>query len=278
LRLVGQRTAGSSPFHTLEDLRAIVREASQQGMAGMAVLQGALDLHDREVREVMTPRHETATVRRGQSLEDALAVARASRHSRLPVLGASHDDVAGIVESRGLYEARARGPHEDWAAAVRPPRFVPWTQPVSTLLPALQRERCQMAIALDEHGAFRGLVTIADLLEVIVGDITDEHERLASPRGRLPEGGSDVDASIPVKSLNADYGLDLPESPNYVTLAGLILERLGVVPRRGQSVEVPPYSIRVLDTDGPRVQRAHVALAARAAETSAASERPEGKG
>ena len=110
LRLLGQRPSPGSPFHTLDDLRAIVQEATQQGMAGSAVLQGALDLHDREVREVMTPRHEVVAVRRGQSREEALSVARASRHTRLPVLGDSADDVMGIVHALDLLRGcRRRG-------------------------------------------------------------------------------------------------------------------------------------------------------------------------
>jgi len=258
LRLLGQRPSPESPFHTLDDLRAIVGEAAQQGVTGSAVLQGALDLHDREVREVMTPRHEVVAVRRGQSRKEALALARVSRHTRLPVLGDSADDVVGIVHALDLVEDPAPGRPDDWSRHVRPPRFVSWGQRISLLLPELQRQHAQMALALDEHGAFRGLVTLEDLLEVIVGDIQDEHERAAPPLRRLPEGGCDVDASVPVKELNADYGLDLPESSNYVTLGGLILDRLGTVAKAGHELVVPPYRIRVLATDGPRVERAHV--------------------
>jgi CBS domain containing-hemolysin-like protein len=116
-----------------------------------------------------------------------------------------------------------------------------------------------MAIAIDEHGSLAGVLTIEDLVEVIVGEIQDEHGPTVDRITRLPDGVIEADGSIPLHELNEDYELALPESSDYVTLAGLVLSRLGSLPQPGEAVTVPPYVLTVLAIDERRVSRVRIA-------------------
>jgi putative hemolysin len=115
-----------------------------------------------------------------------------------------------------------------------------------------------VALVVDEHGSLEGLVTLEDLIEVIVGQIRDEHRSQIPLVKPLGEGRVEVDGSVPIHELDAEHGLELPESEGYVTLAGLVLERLGQIPMPGQSVELAPYRLTVLSLEGPRVARVRI--------------------
>jgi putative hemolysin len=115
-----------------------------------------------------------------------------------------------------------------------------------------------MAVAIDEHGTLAGVLTIEDLVEVIVGEIRDEHDPTSERVTRLPDGTIEADGSIPLHELNEGHDLKLPESSDYVTLAGLILSRLGSLPQPGETAEVQPYRLTVLSVDERRISRARI--------------------
>jgi putative hemolysin len=258
LRLVGQKAKEQSPFHTLDDLRAVVREAERQGLAAGALVRGVFEIQDCAVREIMTPRAQVVGLARGASLPEAVRVARESGYSRFPVYEGTLDDVQGIVHARDLYEAALRGDVAGIGGLVRPGLVVPETKKASELLAEIRRAGIHMAMVVDEHGSIVGLTTLEDVFEIIVGDIEDEHEAPAGRVRRLGQGLLDVDASLSVRELNAEQDLVLPESDSYVTLAGLILDRLGTIPRGGEQVKAPPYRLTVVGIDGPRVTRARI--------------------
>jgi len=259
LRLIGQKAESESPFHTLEDLRALVREAERQGLVAGTLVRGAFEIEDREVREIMTPRAQVVGIAHDATLEAALRVAKESGYSRLPVHGPTLDDVHGVVHARDLYEAALR---KDGAAGidglVRPTLVVPETKKSSELLAEIRRARIHMAMIVDEHGSLAGLATLEDLFEIIVGDIADEHEPAVERVRVLRQGLVEADASLAVRELNSEHDLVLPESDGYLTLAGLILERLGTLPRGGEQVEVPPYRLTVTGVTGRRITRATI--------------------
>jgi len=258
LRLVGQRAKEASPFHTLDDLRAVVREAERQGLAAGALVRGVFEIQDAAVREILTPRSEVVGLARRASLREAVRVARESGYSRFPVYDGTLDDVQGLVHARDVYEAALRGDSADIGGLVRPALVVPETKKASELLAEIRRAGIHMAMVVDEHGSIVGLATLEDVFEIIVGDIEDEHEAPAERVRRLNEGVLDVDASVSVRELNAEQDLVLPESDAYVTLAGLLLDRLGAMPRGGERVEAPPYRLTVAAVDGRRITRARI--------------------
>jgi putative hemolysin len=257
LRLLGQKApAKESLFHTLEDLRALVEEAEEQGVIESELLTGAFAFHDRDVREVMTPRPDIVSIPRTATVEEARAVVAQSGHTRFPVFDRDLDDLTGILYARDLFVVTdPTAPIED---LVKPASFVPHSKKATALLSDMRRTRRQMTFVVDEHGSLVGLVTIEDLVEVIVGEIPDEHKPEEESTRLLTEGVIEADGSVPVHELNEDLELELPESANYVTVGGLVLERLGAVPRGGETVDVPPYRITVATVEGRRITRVRI--------------------
>jgi putative hemolysin len=257
LRLFGQRGAVASPFHTLEDIQHIVEEAREQGLIRGRVIERAFRFQDHEAREIMTPRPRVVGVPRSASAEDALRIAAESGYSRLPVYD-ELDDVVGMLYARDLYEAGRHAARPDLAELVRPCLLVPPTRKAADLLADMRRAQRHLAIVVDEHGSVEGIVTLEDLLELIVGEIHDERDVPQDPLRRLEPGVLEAEGLVPVRSLNADHGLELPESSAYVTLAGLVLERLGHLPHGGEQVEVGPYRLVVTGVEGRRVARVRI--------------------
>jgi putative hemolysin len=255
LRLLRQKGADPAPFHSLEDLKAIAEEAGRQGIVREEIVAGAVEFHERDVREVMTPRPRIAALRAEATLDEAVRVIRQTGHSRYPVFEGQLDNVLGFVYARDVYDAALARGEASLPGLVRPALSVPAGKPATALLEQMRTQGVHVALVVDEHGSLEGLVTLEDLVEVIVGEISDEH-RVPMPTVKaLGEGRFEADGSVKVHELGSDHGLDLPESRSYVTLAGLVLERLGHIPSAGQSVEVPPYRLTVLGLEGRRIAR-----------------------
>jgi putative hemolysin len=258
LRLLRQKEAVDRPFHTLDDLKVIVSEAEEQGVVHGDLMSGAMEFHDREVREVMTPHTRIVAIPLAASLDEALRRIRQSGHTRFPVYREGLDDVLGFVYARDVYEAALRGAPADLASIARPALMVPWNKPATTLLSEMRAGRVHMALVVDEHGSTLGLVTMEDLLEVIVGEIHDEHEAPTAAVTVRPDGSLEADGGSSLRDLNAEFGLALPQSEEYLTIAGLVFHRLGAIPAGGETLQVPPYRIHVLAMDGHRIARVHV--------------------
>lgn len=258
LRLVGHKGETAPPFHTLDDLRAIAEEAQSQGVLQGDLVSGAVGFHERQVREVLTPRVRIEALPIDASLERALRLVRSSGHSRFPVFRESLDDIRGFVYAKDVYDAALDGSPLELQARARPCLVVAVTKAATSLLAEMRKGGMPLALAVDEHGTLAGLVTLEDLVEVIVGEIQDEHAAAADLTTRLPGDVIEAEGSIPLHALNEEQQLKLPESSSYVTLAGLILERLGSLPRAGDTLEVPPYALTVLKMDDRRVSRVRI--------------------
>lgn len=260
-RLLRQKVEDFRPFHTLEDLRAIAVEAEEQGVVQGDLVSGAIEFHERAVREILTPRPRIRALPVGASLQEALRIIVESGHSRFPVYVGSLDHVEGFVYARDVYEAAIGGKEFDLANLSRPALMVGETKTATELLAEMRRGGNPMALVVDEHGVFVGLATMEDLVEVIVGEIRDEHKAPQALVVRVADGVVEADGIIPVHELNGDHGLKLPESDSYVTVAGLVLDRLGAIPNEGDVVDVPPYTVTVIGLEGRRISRLRIALA-----------------
>lgn len=256
LRLMGQRAQKENPFHTVEDIRAILDEADQQGVLDGQVVKGAVEFQDCEARHLMTPRGRVVGIPRGASIEAALRVARESGYSRFPVHAGDLDTVDGVVYARDLYEARQRG--GDIAALVQPALVVPESKKAKELLTEMRLAQRHMAFVVDEHGMVAGIVTLEDIFEAIVGDIRDERDEPDGEVAIVREDLIEVEGGVAVRELNSRYGLSLPESSDYVTVAGMLLQRLGALPTGGEAVEVEPYRVSITSMAGRRIARVRI--------------------
>jgi putative hemolysin len=283
LRLARQKDVVDRPFQTLDDLRIMVNEAEEQGIVHGELISGAVEFQDRAVREVMTPYTRIVAIPLSATLDQALRRIRESGHTRFPVYGDGLDDVQGFVYARDVFEAALRGSSVDLASLARPAFIVPWNKRATALLPEMRAARVHMALVVDERGSTLGLVTMEDLLEVIVGEIHDEHRAPTESVVRLADGSVEADGGCSLRELNEDFGLGLPQSGDYLTVAGLVFDRLGAIPRGGEVVEVPPHRIHVLAMDGRRIARVRVEPVFREAggppkERPAVTSSPEGAG
>lgn len=241
--------------HTLDEVARIIVVSGASGRLSerqTALLRRAVALGDRRVGEVMVPRPDVVWLDRDDTLDALRAAAASSGHSRFPVRGVSEDEVLGTVHVKDLL----RFPSEDHArvrvgAVATPTVLVPESETLRQLLAALQRRKRTFAVVIDEYGSTAGIVTVEDVLEALVGDITDEYDR-ARPRRVLRDGREVVPGSLGVARFEEAFGVDLPEGP-YETVAGLVLVLLGVVPDVGARVRVEGLELEVAARSGMRI-------------------------
>jgi CBS domain containing-hemolysin-like protein len=189
------------------------------------------------------------------SVEATVAHIQQSGYSRLPVYRERIDHVIGIVAALDILQ---RGATEDTVKGLlRPAYYVPETKRIDDLLREMQRQRIQLAVVVDEYGGSEGIVTVEDIVEEIVGEIEDEHERQPSPLTSLPDGSYLVAGRMVIDELNETLEWDLPRK-DYDTVGGLILWLLGRIPRPGETVILGRYELAVVDADERRILKVKV--------------------
>jgi CBS domain containing-hemolysin-like protein len=233
------------PFSSDIELRELVDIAGSRGVVEETereMLQSVFDLGDTIVREVMVPRTEMVWIESGKSLRQALALASRSGMSRIAVIGEDLDDVVGIAYIKDLI-ARSMtlepyDPGPVLTELMREPVFVPESKDVDDLLREMQRDRTHFAVVVDEYGGTAGIVTIEDILEEIVGEITDEYDAdTPAPVEPLPDGSFRVAARLPVEDLGELFDVDLDDD-GVDTVGGLLAQQLGRVPLPGSEASV----------------------------------------
>ncbi len=253
LRLYGVRQADTRAFVSREELKALLQ--MEPGEAEVTTQEAELidnifDLGDTTVREVMVPLVEVAMLPDSASPQDAIALIQERGFSRLPIYRQRETNIVGIVAAMDLLSRGAEAATLD--ELKRPPYYVPETKRIDDLLREMQRSRAHMAVVVDEYGGSTGVVTLEDILEQIVGEIHDEHERAPASAERLPDGSYRVAARTNIDELNEAFDWTLPKQ-DYETVAGLVLATLGRVPRAGEMFQIPGYTLTVLEADTRRV-------------------------
>ncbi len=225
-----------------------------------AILLNALSFGELQVWDVMVPRADIDTVDITSTLDDVITAMRESAHTRMPVVRDALDDVAGMVHLKDLLPFWGDGRKFKLQAILRELLFVPPSMKVLDLLMKMRDTGTHMAIVVDEYGGTDGMVTIEDLVEEIVGEIQDEHDKILPPSlTERPDGTLEADARVEVEDLEKHFGVELldPERREDVdTLGGLIFMLLDRVPARGEIVSHPSaLEFEVLDADPRRVRR-----------------------
>ena len=246
VRLAGVRPGEAKEDVSDEELRDLL--LSRAGFHRQRdILEGALDVGDRVLREILVPRRNVTTVPPDATVAQAIAVLRAAGRSRAP-LCEDLDRVLGVVHLNDL--AGADGAARD---LTREALYLPETLPVLDALRALQHERQSLAVVVDEYGGGAGIVTLEDVLEEIVGEIYDEFDRDHQAVVREADGSILLDGTFPLHEL-ADIGVELPDI-DVTTVAGVLLEQLGRVPAAGEEVTVGDWRLRAVAVDERAVQR-----------------------
>jgi len=247
----------ASPLVTEGDVLQLVEASKAQGVLEQGeaeMIHSIIEFGDTIAREVMVPRVDIAAVPLEMPLEEVVDRMIERGFSRLPVFRDSIDQVVGLVYSKDLLAAerqnRTDTPLQD---LIRPAKFVPGSKTVNLILRELQQEKVAMAIVVDEYGGTEGLLTMEDILEEIVGEITDEYDPENPPTVIREQSGSAlVDAKMILEDVNATLSLSLPVD-EYETLGGYVYGLLGRVPAQGESIEVDGLRLEVAGVDRQRI-------------------------
>ena len=219
----------------------------------LSIIEGALAVSDMQVRDIMVPRAQMQVISIDDTPAAMTAQAIETAHSRFPVTGASRDDVIGILLAKDLLRLHA-GEEIAPRDMLRPSIFIPDSKRLNVLLREFRASRNHMAIVVDEYGGVAGLVTIEDVLEQIVGDIEDEYDFDEDADNILLDhaGHYRVKATTEIASFNAAFDTDFSDE-EFGTVGGMVINHLGRLPKRGESVEIDGLRIKVLRADSRRV-------------------------
>jgi CBS domain containing-hemolysin-like protein len=259
LRLIGIRPPPAHQLvHSVEELKMIVSASAEEGVVEgeeEEMVHAVFDFGDTLVRQVMVPRTEMVAVPAEARVEELIAVAMQHPYTKLPVFEGSLDHVIGVVHQKDILRALQSRSQATRTARdlMRETLFVPETARVATLLARFRRRRQHLAVVLDEYGGTAGVVTLEDLLEEIVGEVASPFDTEPEIQP-MPDGTALIDGLTPIEEVNQRFQLELND-PNYDTLAGYILGRLGRMPQVGDQVSVDGATLRVEALDGLRIAR-----------------------
>ena len=284
-RLAGQVDDSNEEEAFEEEIRTIVTEGHREGLLeedAREMIEGVIEMGDRSVSEIMTPRTDMTCIPKTLTWEEMLVQVIPIPHSRVPVYDTNRDDIIGVLIAKDLIAELAReNPKErrQWTELLHEPFFVPETKPIGVLLQEFQKTPSRMhgdnsenrnhkphshlAIVLDEYGGVSGLVTIEDILEEIVGDITDEFDPVIDEEDIRNVGDDvfEVLGRVHVDELNEQLGLNLPEDEDFDTIAGLIFSTLGHMPRNDETLtfgDERPVRFTVLQASKRRIEKVRV--------------------
>jgi CBS domain containing-hemolysin-like protein len=242
-------------------IEALISAGEEEGLIekdDRRLIESVVAFGDKTVREVMTPRPKIVAIEADRSLEDLRELAIRQQYSRIPVYEQSIDHIIGFAHMRDMFELdEADREGRLVRELVRPIRFVPETKPVDDLLREMQEAGAHMAIVIDEYGNVAGLVTMEDMVEEIVGEIHDEHEPERDVK-QESEGRFVVPGSLDLDRLHDLIGFRPAEDTESTTIAGLVTEWLGHVPRVGEAAERDGIRVEVLAADELKVEQVRV--------------------
>jgi putative hemolysin len=243
-----------------QEILSAVSEGAKEGVVDeeeREMIESVISFRDTTAAQIMTPRPEVVAIEATATLAEIKAILEESGLSRIPVYEETLDQVVGILYARDLLKQLGK-PAETFSlrSAVRPPFVVPETKPLRDLLHDFRQQKVHIAIVLDEYGGTAGLVTIEDVLEELVGDISDEHEPPEPAQfHKLDEHTFEADARLHVDEFNRLAGADLPEDDGYETIGGFVSTTVGRIPPAGTAFDHGDLRFTVLKAEPQRVNR-----------------------
>ena len=275
LRRFGIQGEGASMLSPHDELRGAVDLLHREGGVekhDRDMFSGLLDLRDLTVSDVMIHRTEMITFDADDPPEQVVKAVLASAVTRVPLWRGKPDNIIGLLHVRDLLAAIQAADGDlskiDVAAVARPPWFVPEIRPLSEQLKAFRRRKTQLALVVDEYGELMGLVTLEDILEEIVGDISDEHDIEVPGVRRQPDGSVNVDGGVPIRDLNRAMDWNLPDD-EATTVAGLVIHEARLIPEPGQTFTFHGFRFRVLRRHRNRITVLRITQLSRKAPASA---------
>lgn len=249
-----------------DEIRSIVTAGMRDGLLEedeWDMIEGVMELDNVDVRDIMTPRSEIDALQLDSDWSDVLELFERVRRTRIPVYDQSLDNCVGILYVKDLLTVFAKPGGAEMTTVqelLRPAEFVPASKAVDALLRGFQKDRIHLALVVDEFNAVVGLVTIEDALEEIVGEIIDEDDDLPEEIFVLPDGGFEALGKAHIDAINGMLGMQLPESDEVDTVAGLVIHHLGYIPEVGQQIEIAGTYITVIQATKRRIERVRLTM------------------
>jgi magnesium and cobalt transporter len=242
-----------------QDLKDILREAAERNVVDtetLSILEGALQVSDMQVRDIMVPRSQMVCIKAEESLKEFLPSIIESAHSRFPVLGEDQDEVLGVLLAKDLLPLILNENREDFNVKdlLRAAAFVPESKRLNILLKEFRATRNHMAIVADEFGGIAGIVTIEDVLEQIVGEIEDEHDQ-DEDDSFIKELDNDVrmvKALTPIDDFNQHFNTKFDEK-EFDTIGGIVIQHFGRVPECDEAITINDWRFKVVNGTGRRI-------------------------
>ena len=248
-----------------QELLSVVEEGAKEGVVDpeeRQMIESVIYFRDTSVGQSMTARRDVIALPIGAGLDQIKNVVEESGHSRIPVFEGDLDHIVGVLYARDLLRHLGEPPERfEIKSAMRPAFFVPATKNLRDLLHDFRVQKVHMAIVLDEYGGTAGVVTIEDVLEELVGEISDEHEPgQPAMLKRLNDHTAEADARMYIDQLNRLMDLDLPEDAGYETLGGFVSNTLGRIPQAGTTFDHGRGRFTILEAEPQRVKRVRIEL------------------
>ncbi|MBF0537948.1 MAG: HlyC/CorC family transporter [Nitrospirae bacterium] len=260
LKPFGLKAFTGRGFVSQEEIKLLIVEGKDRGIfesTEQELIHSVFEFTDISVKEVMVPIGQVVAISIDDPLDRNLLLISEEKYSRYPVFSTEINNIKGILHAKDVFIHLAQHKEVNMRKLLRAPFFIPETMLISHLLSDMQKKRNHMAIVVNEHGMVTGIVTIEDLLEEIVGEIRDEHDT-ERPVISIGNGVFIVYASINIRDLKEDHGIEFPESPQYDTLGGFIVTTLQKIPHGGETISLDHMRLTVLEMVNKRVSKVKI--------------------
>ncbi len=256
---VQEKTADQAQDEKQEELLSLVEEGRIEGAVDeeeLDMIEGVLELAEKTVEEIMTPRTDIIAIPVESDLQTVLKTINEAGHSRIPVYRENIDNVLGLVYAKDLLNQIGKDSDGfSLRKEMRDTYFVPETKLLRDLLHEFQEQKLHMAIVLDEYGGTAGIVTIEDILEELVGEIVDEYEQQPEESFRLiSDDVAEVDARMYIDDINEEFEVELPDEEDYDTLGGFVFSYLGYIPKTGESFEYKNLRFTIIAAETRKIK------------------------
>jgi putative hemolysin len=239
-----------------QKMEGVVDEEEQE------MIENVLELSETTADEIMTPRTDIVAIEVNSDLRTVVETINKAGHTRVPVYEENIDHIIGFVYAKDLLTEIGKDPaHFKLREKMREAYFVPETKPLRVLLHEFQNRKLHIAVVLDEYGGTAGIVTLEDILEELVGEISDEYEQTsAEPVKKLDDNTIEVDARTYVDDLNDEFELDLPEEEDYDTIGGFVFSHLGYIPKTGKSFKYRNLKFTIVAAEARKIGRVRIQI------------------
>ena len=249
-------------FDSEEELKMLAEIGEEEGTLKQTesdMIQSVFEFKNKLIKEILTPRVDVVALNSTDSLDSAMDMIIEKKYSKIPIYKESIDNIRGILYAKDIipYLIGSR-PKIDILKLAREPYFVPETKPIDELLEEFKQKKTNIAVVVDEWGGTSGIITLEDVVEEVMGELSDPFDSEEYEIIKQKDGSIIVDGSIKIYDLEENLEIDFPDDREYDTLAGLILDLTGDIPKKGQVVTFEKYSFKVIKLDSNRIDKIEI--------------------